>query len=191
MAVVPADPSTDPARSAAGEERETLDQVFAVLHPELRRLAQARLREPDGGAPAGTADHLERSFRRRVDAGQLEEADRERFFRYAAGAIRKFIVEFARQLLAEQQAVRSATAPLDAPLTATAPSGDGVSLLVGIGAALEALEALDPELVTIVEMRYFAGFGDSEIAGLLGTSGRRVYRQWEKARAYLVASLNG
>ena len=190
MAVVPADPSTDPARSAAGAERETLDQVFAVLQPELWRLAQARLREPDG-APAGTADPLERSFRRRVDAGQLEEADRERFFRYAAGAIRKFMVEFARQLLAEQQAVRSATAPLDAPLTATAPSGDGVSLLVGIGTALEALEALDPELVTIVEMRYFAGFGDSEIAGLLGTSGRRVYRQWEKARAYLVASLNG
>jgi RNA polymerase sigma factor (sigma-70 family) len=61
--------------------------------------------------------------------------------------------------------------------------------LVRINDALLALEALDPALAQIVEMRYFAGYSETEIAALLDLSERTVRRQWDKARAFLLATL--
>ena len=56
--------------------------------------------------------------------------------------------------------------------------------------ALEQLERLDPRLVQVVEMRYFAGMTEPEIAAALGLSDRTVRRSWEKARLLLAALLD-
>jgi RNA polymerase sigma factor (sigma-70 family) len=61
--------------------------------------------------------------------------------------------------------------------------------LIQVNDTLLALEAVDPTLAQIVEMRYFAGYSEVEVAELMGTSERTVRRQWEKARAFLLASM--
>ncbi len=61
--------------------------------------------------------------------------------------------------------------------------------LLGLDAALSRLTAVDPRLTQVVEMRYFAGLSELEIAGLLQRSERSVRRDWQKARMFLLASL--
>ena len=60
-----------------------------------------------------------------------------------------------------------------------------------ISDALEELAAIEPELATIVDLRFFCGFSFAEIAAMQTTSERTVQRKWEKARIYLHRSLNG
>ena len=65
----------------------------------------------------------------------------------------------------------------------------GEAALMRINDAMLALEAVDPALAQVVEMRYFAGYSELEVAQLLGSSERTVRRQWEKARAFLLATM--
>ncbi len=78
---------------------------------------------------------------------------------------------------------------LDTALASNLAGTDGDASLIAVDDALSALEALDPVLAQIVEMRYFAGYSEVEIADLTGSSERTVRRQWEKARAFLLATL--
>jgi DNA-directed RNA polymerase specialized sigma24 family protein len=68
-------------------------------------------------------------------------------------------------------------------------SADGGALLIRIHHALSSLEQVDPELTRTVEMRFFAGYTEPEIAEIESCSERTVRRRWEKARAYLLVSL--
>ena len=68
-------------------------------------------------------------------------------------------------------------------------SDAGGRTLLQVNDTLLALEAVDPTLAQVVEMRYFAGYSEVEVAELMGTSERTVRRQWEKARAFLLASM--
>ena len=63
--------------------------------------------------------------------------------------------------------------------------------LLRVNDALLELEALDPELVQVVEMRYFGGYSEQEIAEYQGVTERTVRRRWDKARAWLYVSLGG
>jgi DNA-directed RNA polymerase specialized sigma24 family protein len=65
------------------------------------------------------------------------------------------------------------------------------SELSRISDALEELAAIEPELATIVDLRFFCGFSFAEIAALWAMSERTIQRKWEKARIYLHCSLNG
>jgi len=75
------------------------------------------------------------------------------------------------------------------PALSGAVSADGETTLVQVNDALRDLERLDPALAELVEMRYFAGYTETEIGKLLGGSERTVRRQWEKARAFLLVAL--
>jgi len=79
---------------------------------------------------------------------------------------------------------------LDTSLVNDLPADESDETLVRINDALLELEALDAELAQLVEMRYFAGYSEPEIAALLDVSERTVRRQWDKARAFLLASLS-
>lgn len=120
-------------------------------------------------------------------AGNAQFDDRAHFFAYAASAMRSVIVDYARQRLAQKRGGdlhRVTELPDDLE--------GGVNLdedLLGLDAALSRLTAVDPRLTQVVEMRYFAGLSELEIAGLLQRSERSVRRDWQKARMFLLASL--
>lgn len=174
---------------AAQGERDALDRVFAVLYPELRKIARGRLHMQHDDGHLGTTTLVHETFLKLVDTAQLVLADRKHFFTYAAKTMRNIIIDFARERLAERRGGGLAPVTLDTDLAGRLAAPEAETSLVRINDALLALEAVDPELARIVEMRYFAGYSEIEIAELLGSSERTVRRQWDKARAFLLATL--
>jgi RNA polymerase sigma factor (TIGR02999 family) len=183
------EPLTVLLQQAARGERDALARIFALLYPDLRRIAHARLRMQDGVAHLETTALVHESFLRLVDSAELELADRKHFFTYAAKTMRSIIIDFAREQLAQRRGGGRELLRLDTALSGSLPATEGDASLIAINDALSALEALDPPLAEVVEMRYFAGYSEGEIAELTGRSERTVRRQWEKARAFLLATL--
>jgi RNA polymerase sigma factor (TIGR02999 family) len=183
------EPLTELLQLAAQGERSALDRVFVLLYPDLRRIAHARLRVQAGAAHLETTALVHESFLRLVEASALVLADRKHFFTYAAKTMRNIIIDGAREQLAQRRGGGRAPLRLNTALAGSLPAAEGDASLVAIDDALRALEALDAPLAELVEMRYFAGYSEAEIAELTGVSERTVRRRWEKARAFLLATL--
>lgn len=185
------EPLTALLQQAARGERDAFDRVFARLYPDLRQIAHARLRIQGGVAHLETTALVHESFLRLIDAAELSLADRKHFFTYAAKTMRNIIIDFAREHLAQRRGGGRPALQLNTSLADGLPAADSDASLVALNDALQTLEAVDPALAQIVEMRYFAGYSEVEIAELRGLSERTVRRQWEKARAFLLATLQG
>jgi RNA polymerase sigma factor (TIGR02999 family) len=176
-------------RRAAGGDRSALDAVYASLYPELKRLARARLRQQGRGESVSTTMLVHESFVRLVGARDLRLEDRRHFFAYAAKTMRNIIIDSAREHLAECRGGGAEHVTLgDADALQVADAGASDELL-RVGDALRELEAVDPELAELVEMRYFGGYSELEIAELQGVTDRTVRRRWDKARAWLFVAL--
>lgn len=174
---------------AANGERDALGRVFEVLYPELRRLAHARLRRQGRVAHLDTTALVHECFLRLTDNEKINADGRRHFFAYAAKTMRNIIVDFAREQLAVRRGGGATQLQLDTGLALQVAPGDGAEMLIRINDALLELEALDADLAQVVEMRYFAGYSETEIAALLGISERTVQRRWEKARAFLLVAM--
>ncbi len=174
---------------AAQGDAGAMDHLFATLYPELRRIAHARLYAGGGRAWLSTTELVHESFLRFTRARQLELTDRRHFFTYAATVMRNVVVDLAREHLADKRGGGAPHLPLDDLMPHDHPAAGGDALLLQIHEALDELERLDPPLARIVEMQYFAGYSQGEIAELTEQSERTVRRQWGKARAFLLASL--
>jgi RNA polymerase sigma factor (TIGR02999 family) len=175
---------------AAQGERGALDRVFEVLYPELRKIAHARLRTQRDVGVLDTTSLVHESFVRLVSASQVVVTDRKHFFAYAARTMRNIIIDLVRERFAERHGGGEVPMQLNTDLANNLPVPDGEQTLIRLNDALLALEAVDAELAQVVEMRYFAGYSEIEVAELMGTSERTVRRQWNKARAFLLASFH-
>jgi RNA polymerase sigma factor (TIGR02999 family) len=183
------EPLTALLQQAARGQRDALERVFALLYPDLRQIAHARLRIQGGVAHLETTELVHESFLRLIDAAELTLADRKHFFTYAAKTMRNIIIDFARENLAQRRGGGRPMLQLNTSFADGLPATDSDASLVALNDALQTLEAVDPALAQIVEMRYFAGYSEGEIAELMRLSERTVRRQWEKARAFLLATL--
>lgn len=174
---------------AAAGDRSALDRVFESLYPDMKRLARARLRQQGRGDDLGTTTLVHESFLRLVNARGLQVEDRQRFFAYAAKTMRHIIIDSAREHLAERRGAGAEHVTLggdDALHVAAAAASEE---LINISEALSGLEAIAPDLAELVEMRYFGGYSEAEIADLQGITERSVRRRWDKARAWLFVAL--
>jgi RNA polymerase sigma factor (TIGR02999 family) len=113
--------------------------------------------------------------------------DRAHFFAYAASSMRSVVVDYARQRLAQKRGgdLHRVTDLPDDLESALRVDDD----TLGLDTALTKLAAVDPKLAQVVELRYFGGLSELEIAGLLERSERSIRRDWQKARMFLLASL--
>ena len=170
-----------------GGSDDALGRLYELLYAELRRIAHAKLRHADGLTHLQTTGLVHESYLRLVKLGQLNVDDRAHFLAYAARTMRSIVVDFAR----ERQAQRRGGGATDVTLSTTL--AESLSLdttqVVRVHEALEELAQADERLVKVVEMRFFAGLEHTEIAEALGVSTRTVERDWDKARAFLFASL--
>ncbi len=168
------------------------DELFSLVYRELHRLAQAQLRAH--GRPGTTLDTTalvhEAYLRLSTPAGMAAE-DRSHFFNLAARIMRHVIVDFARRRDAEHRGGGAIRVDVEA---AGAVGRDDTSLsveLLALDAALRALESQAPELVRLIELRFFAGLPLPEVGEILGRSERSLKRDWRRARAFLRAALAG
>jgi RNA polymerase sigma factor (TIGR02999 family) len=183
---MPEESLTQTLRAAHAGDRAAADRAYSALYPELLKIARSRLRRHRPDTLLDTEALVHESFMRFVEADKLGISDRKHFFTYAAKTMRNIVVDFARRRLAERRGGGHDKVTLD---TQALGLGQQESSVIDVDSALRKLEALEPVLAQVVEMRYFGGYTDAEIAESLDISGRTVSRHWDKARAIILAQL--
>ncbi len=168
-------------------QSEALNRLFDLLYPQLRQIASARMRKTDERVMLDTTSLVHECYLRLLKLEELSLNDRAHFLAYAAKVMRSVVVDLAREQQAQRRGGDMAFVTLDTAVASGLPSGEDEVL--HIHEALEALGAIDPRLVKVVEMRYFIGLDNSEIAEVLDVSTRTVERDWERARSFLFAAL--
>jgi RNA polymerase sigma factor (TIGR02999 family) len=161
-------------RAQAGDPAAS-DALFAATYPDLRRLARARLRPRSRHTFLDTGSLVHESYLRFAEARQLTLQDRVHF-------MRSVIVDFARRRQAERRGGRAWRVTLSTGIAGVASGEDEI---LRVHQALDRLAALDARIADVVEMRYFGGMTETDIAQALGLTERTVRRDWEKARLLL------
>lgn len=172
--------------AARGGDRDALDRVLSTLYQELHQMARRQLAGNQGMTLDATA-LVHETYLKLAGGRDARFNDRGHFFAYAASAMRSVVVDYARQRLARKRGG-------DLHRVTDLPDNLAGSLrldddTLALDAALSRLEAVDTRLSQLVELRYFAGLSEAEIAALLERSERSIRRDWQKARMYLLASL--
>ena len=165
---------------------EATQELFSLLYNDLRRLAHARLQRNEPITLLDTTSLVHETFLRVLKSGRVEVSARPRFLAYAAQVMRSIIVDFVRQRHAERRGGNDARVPLDAAAELVPSAEDEI---LRVSEALDELAKVDERLVKIVEMRYFGGFTEEDIALALGINERTVRRDWQKARLLLSLAL--
>ncbi|MCW5664674.1 MAG: sigma-70 family RNA polymerase sigma factor [Piscinibacter sp.] len=172
---------------ARSGDRSAFDSLFQLLYPELRRIAHGRLARNVRDTLMSTTALVHECYLKLLQSERLKPEDRAHFLAYAASAMRSIVVDTARASLAERRGGAAEHLPLD---TGVAESvGAAEEQILDVDVALGELAQLDPRLARVVEMRYFGGMKDTEIAEALGLTDRTVRRDWEKARLLLAHAL--
>lgn len=182
-----ADSLTDLIRRAQDGDEAALRIVFDATYAELRVLARARLRKGSRNTLLDTTSLVHEAYLRFADAGRLHIGDRQHFLRYASHVMRSVIVDFVRERLAQRRGGDAVHVTLNSEIGDAKSAGE--SEILNVHEALEELAQHDPRLVQVVEMRYFAGMTEAEIAVALGVNDRTVRRDWQKARLLLADAL--
>ncbi len=169
-------------------DQGALDGVYEMLYPELKRLAQARLSRMAPGATLTPTALVNEAYLRLHIGDGLCPADRQHLMACAARAMRFILVDDARR----KHAAKRGDGLAEVTLTDTiAEDSAGSADLLDIDRALNLLEEINPAHRELVELRFFGGLSENEIAEMRGVSTRTVRRDWQRARALLHAQIEG
>lgn len=160
-----------------------LEQAFSACYPELKKIARARLRGSGLQGEMQTTALVHDSYLRLAGRKDLAFPDRIQFFAYASRVLRSIVIDLVREQRAQRRGGDADIVTLDTAIgEGLAPTTD----LEQVNTALEDLSRIDPGLARLVEMRFFGGMSEDEVAEALGVSKRTVSREWQKARALLL-----
>ena len=165
-----------------------VNDVYRSLYPELRRIAHSRLRQNANRISLDTTALVHDTYLRFVQTKALQVTDRQHFLAYASTVMRSVIVDLIRDSRADRRGGGQMDVTLNTSIADVAPASSSEEAL-DVHEALKRLEQIDARMAKVVEMRYFAGLNDSEIAEILGVGVRTVGRDWEKARVFLYSML--
>jgi RNA polymerase sigma factor (TIGR02999 family) len=178
---------TELLRRARADDRRAIDQVVALVYPDLRRMAHARLAGNDTITLLDATSMVHEVYIKLQRADRIEAESRGQFMAYASQAMRSVIVDFARKRRAERRGGGVADVTLVTEiLDGSVSTNDDIER---VDNALNELETSDPRLKQVVEMRFFGGMTEVEIAEALGLTERTVRRDWERAKLLLSVSL--
>jgi RNA polymerase sigma factor (TIGR02999 family) len=160
---------------------EALERLMPVVHRELRSLASLRLRKERRTHTLQPTALVNEAFLRLLDQKRVRWESRSHFFAVAATTMRRVLVDHARRRRARKRGSE--------PERAVKLSVDPEVELLDLERVLARLEAIDPDLVRIVELRVFAGCTVEETAEALGVSPSTVKREWRTAQVWLRSEL--
>jgi RNA polymerase sigma factor (TIGR02999 family) len=168
-------------------DRAAADQVVAQLYAELQRIARRQVRRAGELTMLDTTALVHEAWLRLSGNEGKDFPDRRHFLAYAAQAMRSVVIDLVRARQAERRGGGQEHLTLNTAIAELTPQGDDDVLRVH--EALDELAQLEPRLAQVVEMRYFGGLLEQEIAEALGVTERTVQRDWQKARLFLSMSL--
>jgi RNA polymerase sigma-70 factor (ECF subfamily) len=163
-------------------------RLMDLTYRELRKIAAGHLRRERSARSLQTTDLVHEAYLRLVDQAGSPKHDRSHFFQAAAHVMRQILVDRARKRHAGKRGGGVPEISLDGALhIGAARSAD----LLVLEEALARLQTLDNRQCQVVEMRFFAGMSEDEIAEVLGVSARTINREWRMARAWLYKEVYG
>ena len=158
---------------------------FPLVYDELRRLAAARLAGEGKGHSLDATALVHEAYLR---LGEASFADRSGFFRAAAVAMQRILVDRARRRRAGKRGGGARTLALDGDAPALGPDHDP-DLVLDVDEALARLAVEDPSSAEVARYRLFAGLSIDEAAEALGSSRATAFREWAYARSWLATAL--
>ncbi len=163
------------------------EELFPLVYEELRRLARGHMAQQRASHTLQATALVNEAYLKmcRPEGGSAW-VDREHFLRLAATAMRQILVDHARKRGADKRREPGERVELEGLVAEFERRSGG---LVALDLALERLAARDPELVKLVELRFFGGHEIADAAALLGISERTAARRWKTARLYLAGEL--
>jgi RNA polymerase sigma factor (TIGR02999 family) len=165
-----------------------LDQLYPLVYNELRRLAHGYLRRERKGHTLQTTALINEAYLRLVDQKHVHWANRSHFFGISAQIMRRILIDHARRYDYAKRGGGAQRISLDEAAVVAKQRGRTLLLL---DEALKSLAKIDPRRSQVVELRYFGGLNNEEIAGVLKISENTVMRDWNMARAWLYQELSG
>lgn len=187
-----APPSEEPAHVDPDDPSPpdpSVDALFAATYRELRLIARARLRSGGRNTVLDTTALVHETFLKLAANHAVAFPDRPRFLVYAGRVMRSIIVDMVRRKQADKHGGGFAHLTLTGDVIDQAGLPVQDEHILRVHEALDAMAKLDPRMARVVEMRYFAGMTDLEIAAALGVTDRTVRRDWEQARMFLAEAL--
>ena len=171
------------SRWRAGDDR-ALEQLAAVVYGELHHMAGRYLRHEPAGQTLQTHDLIHEAFLRLLGQREVDWQNRAHFFGIAAQMMRRILTDHARRRAAVRHGGGMRLVLADE--VAAPKDGD----LLAVDEALTELKEVDEELARIVELRFFGGLQQDEIAAVLGLSTATVGRRFRIAKAWLYRRLS-
>ena len=166
-------------------DRGAMDRVLATLYQELHSMARRQLAGQHGHTLDATA-LVHEAYLKLAGGAPLAALDRNHLLALSARAMRQVLVDDARARKADKRGGGQEALTL----TASLGNGDAAAVeVLALDELLASLHRVDERAAQIVELRYFGGYSETEIAAMLGISDRTLRRDWRRARAFLLAEL--
>jgi len=165
-------------------DSSVLDRLTPIVYAELHRIARRNLAGEREGHLLQPTALVNEAFIRLLGEAPVEWANRAHFFGFSARLMRQILIDFARAQDTGKRGHRSPHVGLSIAGDVAASQSDPVDL-IDLDHALNDLAQLDARQAKLVELRYFGGLENSEIAAVLGISEPTVVRDWRVARAWL------
>jgi len=169
-------------------DRQAREEVVARVYGELHRIASREMRRERPGHTLQTTALIHEAYLRLAGAGTPPIQNRGHFFAVASQQMRRVLVDHARAAGALKRGGTAVRVDLD---SVRVGAQDSDAQLVRLDDALQDLERLDPRPAQVVELRYFGGYTDREVAETLNLSVATVRRDWEFARTWLFEHMGG
>ena len=161
-------------------------ELLPLVYAELRALARAHMAHEKPGQTLQATALVHEAYLRLV--GNNAFADSRHFFRVAAEAMRRILIDRARR----KQRLRHGGDRQRVPLSDLEPAAElPAEELLAMNEALERFSLLEPVKAELLKLRYFAGLTEEESAAALGISRATASRYWSYARAWLIHDLDG
>jgi RNA polymerase sigma-70 factor, ECF subfamily len=169
-------------------DQEAFDELLPIVHEDLRQLARRRMRRLPSGSTLQATALVNEVYLRLIDASSVRWQDRAHFFAIAAKLMRQVAADSAR---ARNRVKRGGGLQRVALEHADAVSPLPDVSLIALDEALDRLAALDVRKARVVEMRFFGGLENGEIAEVLQVSVDTVKRDWNFAKLWLAREVKG
>lgn len=182
-------PVPDDDGAADAPANEHIDALYAASYRDLRRMARARLASGGRNTVLDTTALVHESYLRLAKPGGPAFEDKLRFMVYAGRVMRSVIVDLVRERQTERRGGDVVHLALSTHLGEQLDGDKGEREILRIHEALQDLEQLDARMARVVEMRYFAGMTEVEVAEALQVTERTVRRDWTQAKLFLAQAL--
>jgi len=180
-------PNTHEHSQSAPGSKIDIAALSATAYKDLHRLARARIRSNGPMTLLDTTGLVSDTYRRLASQHDLALDSRAQFLGYCARIMRSVIVDLIREKNAGRRGGGAQKVTLTTGIRDSLPAEDEP---LRVDDALADLAKVEPRLAQVVEMRYFGGYSEEEVAEALGITARTVQRDWKKARVLLKAMLS-